>query len=281
MAVFRTADLRRHAISIVVIAGAVAAAAWPYVRYVVGASGGGGGHAAPGGAIFPLLAGRLFSAEGLAYFYGAGPVSGALFGALAVVSCLAYPLVWAGLYRAALTVRGAARTRAWTPREHLAAIALAAVAAQIVLDAVTGKFEHPHYQNGTWIAFVLLAWMAVDRAVRGPRVWARVAAAVTVLIAVADAGSVALLLARLHGRGTREVYGPTLANQQAVARGLARYSPASRIDSEVVMWNRFPHTLDTLRELNRSHRADLPVASLQLRYASDDPDSGLVELVEK
>jgi hypothetical protein len=49
----------------------------------------------------------------------------------------------------------------------------------------------------------------------------------------------------------------------------------------VNMWNRFPHTLAILRQLNVSRRMDLPRRTLELRYASDDPASGAIEIVER
>src|SRR4030095_10712238 len=94
--------------------------------------------------------------------------------------------------------------------------------------------------------------------------------------------AVGTLAVRLHqGRGTRDIYGPTLANQQQIARALSQYAPTSDVQVHVNMWKRFPHTLAILRQLNVSRRMDLPRRTLELRYASDDPASGAIEMVER
>ena len=175
----------------------------------------------------------------------------------------------------------AVRTRDWTPRAHVAMIAVAALAVQSVIHGISAKFEHPHYHNGVWIAFVLLAWFTADALVRrrGPLAW--VAAAATVLVALGNVTAVGALAIGLHRtQGTREVYGPTLANQQRVARRMSAFAGSSEIDNHVIMWTRFPHTLAVLRHLNASRRVDVPRRRLELRYASDDPRSGAITLVD-
>ena len=54
------------------------------------------------------------------------------------------------------------RARAVDARAHIAAIAVGSLVCQAVIHGISAKFEHPHYHNGTWISFVLLAWLAVD-----------------------------------------------------------------------------------------------------------------------
>ena len=74
------------------------------------------------------------------------------------------------------------------------------------------------------------------------------------------------------------MYGPTLANQQQVARALARYPSDSDVEVHVNMWQRFPHTLATLRALNRRTEGKPEAAAIELRYVSPDPASGAIEL---
>ena len=85
----------------------------------------------------------------------------------------------------------------------------------------------------------------------------------------------------LHrSRGTRDIYGPTLANQQQVARALARYAPDSDVQVHVNMWQRFPQTLAILRRAERRRaRSTCRGATIELRYASADPASGAIEMV--
>jgi hypothetical protein len=151
-----------------------------------------------------------------------------------------------------------------------------------VIDAFSGKFEHPHYYNGTWIAFTLLAWFAVDFIVEQRPAIRRSAVAATGLLAGVLLVAVATIAVRLHiSSGTRAVYGPTISNQQRVARTLARYAPDSRVVAQVDLYVRYPHTLAILRELNPGNGKDRPKLRLEVRYASRDPASGAIEVVAR
>jgi hypothetical protein len=155
------------------------------------------------------------------------------------------------------------------------------LACQSAIDGMAGKFQHPQYQNATWIATVVLAWFAIDRlaGMRGFLRWSAPLAAG--LLASALLVGVGVVASRLHRTGgTREIYGPTLANQQRVARALARYSPRSRVTSNVILYALYPHTLAILRELNPP-RSWAPDGDVDVRYVSADPASGRIEAVER
>lgn len=272
-----------HARSVAAIGMVALFLAWPYWTYLAATH-----PPSPefrfvlDGWVFPLFGGRLLSARQLQYFYGSGPVDGALFGATATISWCAYALVWGGIVVAALLAAHAARLGKWTPRAHIATVMLGTLACQSLVSGISAKFDHPHYYNGVWIALVLLAWFAVDFLVSRRRVvrWSAVAA--TGLLAGALLLAVGTLALRLHrSSGTRDTYGATLANQQEVARAFARYSPTSDVQVHVSMYERFPHALATLRRLNASRRIDLPRKDLDVRYRSEDPASGAIVLVER
>jgi hypothetical protein len=234
------------------------------------------------GLLYPLSAARLLSASGLDYFFGPGPVRGLVLTAAAALSLIAYVLFWGGIALAAWRIALAIRSRTWTPRTHVAAILLAALACQAVMSAATGKFDHPQYHNGTWIALVLLAWFAVDVTVRQQRVVGCIARAATGILAGALIVAVATVAVRLHRtRGTRDVYGPTLGNQQHVARTLARYAPGSHVTAHVALYGNYPYTLAVLRELNPGSGNDRPWRSLDIRYVSGNPASGAIKVVAR
>jgi hypothetical protein len=283
MLIVRRRALWAQRYSVAAIAAAALLAAWPYWMYLAGPrppSPGAG--PALGGWLFPLFGGRLLSARDLDYFYGPDPVAGRLFGIAATASSVAYLLVWCGIAVAVMLVVRSWRSGGWTARAHIAAIAVASLVCQAAIHGISAKFEHPHYHNGTWISFVMLAWLAVDfLAARGRAArWA--ARATTGLLAASLLLAVGTLALRLHrSRGTRDVYGPTLANQQQVARALRRYAPDSDVQSHVSMWVRFPQTLAILRQLNASRGVGLPRRTVEIRYASDDPASGAIEMVPR
>lgn len=279
MLLVRWRSLWAQRLAVIAVLAAFLILAWPYWRYLATATPPQqAGDAGLSGWIFPLFGARLLSASGLAYFYGPEPVAGVLFRAAAGLSLLAYGLVWSGLGIAIWRTLAAMRARQWTPRAHVAAILVAAIACQMALDGFSGKYQHPHYQSGTWIATTLLAWFAVDRLASTGSIIRWAAPAVTGMLAIALLTSVAALAIGLHRTsGTRAIYGPTLANQQKVARTLATYPPRSHVSTSVIPYLQFPHALDTLRRLNRPH-GDGPVRSLEVRYASPDPSSGAIEV---
>ena len=282
MVFVRRRELWAHRASLAAIAIASMVAAWPYWRYLATAHPPAAGTAATfDGWIFPLLGARLLSAQELGYFFGTAPVAGPLLATASAVSMLAYVLVWSGIGIAVWRIVGAIRARHWTPDTHIAAIVLGMLACQSAIDGMAGKFQHPQYQNATWIATVMLAWFTVDglARLRGSLRWSAPAAAG--LLASALLLAVGVVAGRLHRTGgTREIYGPTLGNQQRVARALSRHSSRSRVTTDVVLYELYPHTLAILRGLNPP-RAWAPDGDLAVRYASADPASGTIEVAER
>jgi hypothetical protein len=270
-----------------------AALAWPYWQSLMAQSAPSLGVPTVDGLLLPLFGARLLSARQLEYLFGDGPVRGAGLNTAAAVSLLAYPLTWGGMALAVWRfaeairgrrsyVRGPLSPRLWTARTHIATILLGSLACQSLIAAFSGKFEHPQYYNGTWIAFTLLAWFALDFIVeqRPAGRWSAIAA--TGLLAGALLVEVATIAVRLHvTSGTRAVYGPTISNQQRVARTLARYAPDSLVVPEVDLYVRYPHTLAILRELSPGKGEDRPKGRLEVRYASGDPASGAIEVVAR
>lgn len=254
--------------------------AWPYWTYLFNAWSDAGsptaGHVR--GWWFPLTGGRLLSADRLDYFFGSAGVEGAVLEGTALVSRISHVLVLGGAAIAAVRL-WTVRRQSWTPREHLIVIAFGALLCQMLFDGITGKWHHPHYHNGTWIAFVLFAWIATDWVVqrRSPLRW--LAPVATGVLAAALVTSVTVLAFRIRTNGgTRDTYGPTLANQMRVAREAARHQPPSPVRSEVWIYSQFPHTFETLKRLLGPGGAPLPPSPLRVRYASDDPAKGVIEL---
>jgi hypothetical protein len=281
MLAIRSRALWRHRISIALIVSAGVAMAWPYWRLLAV-------HHAPGetglsldGLVFPFFGARLLSAQQLDYFFGARPVRGTTLTAATAMSSLAYILVWGGIAISGRRIIAASRTGDWTARSHIAAILIGALICQSIIDTMTGKVQHPQYYNGTWIVFTLLAWFAVDSLMEERTAFRWAGVATTGVLAASLLVAVASVAVRLHrSGGTREVYGPTIANQQRVARVLARYSPKSRVTAHVSLYELYPHTLAVLRELNPGVD-DRPEQDLEVRYASGNVSSGAIEVVTR
>ena len=99
--------------------------------------------------------------------------------------------------------------------------------------------------------------------------------------AAALATTILLLIASIHrSGGTREGYGPTLANQMQIATELRQYSAAVPLDFKVLNYQKFPRALETLRLLQPSTSGQLQQAShLSIVYASSETTSGRIRLI--
>ncbi len=275
----RTALWRYKWVGLAISAIAVGAA-HSYCSYLLRAPHLASGHPSLRAALFPLLAPRYFSATGLEYFFGPAHLQsvawlGWLARACSWVSMLSYPLVWGGMALAVAETLRAIQARRLSTRQHAIILALTVLGAQMALNGLTGTEGHPHYYNATWIAFAVFAWLTAD--------WlATRAMAIFAPYACALAASLLLLVAtiRIHG-GTRENYGPTLANQMEIAAELARYPPSTPLQLNVRNYQLYPHALATLRLLRpvQPVGADRP-SRLFVVYASSDPANGRIRLVE-
>lgn len=252
-----------------------------------------GGSSGPGGLkafFFAFTGARFFSFVGFDYFVGQGwqpRPFGAEFlskplGWLAGMTAIVYPLAWYGLYEAVVTVH-----RKWkrTNRDvefHACLMAVLVVATQAMLALLLDLHGHPHYFNATWVVWLFFIWLAASR-LWGRR-WARVGftgcfAGLAVLLVT--------LVVDLHGTGGNRVlhYGPTLANQIAVAKSLKRYHPESPLSMETLHARQFPHAMVLLMRLYGPEpseaASDLPRRRLAVRYSKpDDRLDGRVEVVE-
>jgi hypothetical protein len=230
---------------------------------------------APGALWFASLGGRLLSAGGLAYFFGAdwterflGHAAGAA--AMLVSTLLAHGLVWAGMARTLMRARRALVDRARpSVREEIAMLALCVWLAQTALNVVTHTAGHPHYYNATWIAYVVLAWLALDRLSR----W-RLSSYVAGAHALALGSALAMVVHGLHTTaGTRSLhYGLALREEIRMASQLSQLHPESRVATQVAQLRQFPQAIMVLMWLAQA-RPDrsLPLRVLHVDYASADP----------
>jgi hypothetical protein len=193
-----------------------------------------------------------------------------------LISLVVFPLVWVGIILAAASALQAVRRARFDIRSHAAILALTILVTQMLLNWLTGTYGHPHYYNATWIVYAFFAWLTVD--------WLAGRAFATALCgayAAALATTVLLLIASIHrSGGSREGYGPTLANQMQIAAELRRYSATVPLDFKVLNYQKFPHALETLRLLQPSPSGQLQQASrLSIVYVSSELTNGRIQLI--
>jgi len=270
--------LLRHAWLVLPVPALLVALSWSYWRDVVGrVASGGAMHASAGlkGFVFPLLGGRYLSALGF-HPVGGGWLESPPLVAARIVSALAYPLVWAGMALAAWRVANVIRRRTPDVVDHVAVIALAIVVAQALLDGFTKSFGYTHYFNATWIAYAALAWLAADALARAAsRTW-RALAWLVPLHGAALAIFDVTLVAFIHSApGTH--YGPTIQNQDEVAREIVRYpSGTPRVIRDLPLYRDYPHALTAMIALQGPTQPTASARQLVIQRRSADDGRAVV-----
>ncbi|MSP62365.1 MAG: hypothetical protein EXR72_18935 [Myxococcales bacterium] len=218
--------------------------------------------------VFPLLGGRLLSAQGIDYFFGDPWFARARWVLpFALATHGAHLLVWMGMGIAGWRVREGLRRR--RPRDldfHVSWVACATVALGWLLQATAQRHTHPHYYMGAWSAFVWFAWTTISSLPRRAGI-----AAGGGLVASLGVVLGFLVVDIHHTAGNRELhFGSTLTTQMEVARRIGRAHPEAALRIEVLGWLMFPHALPVLRELVAAP-GDPAGSHLPLRVRYRDP----------
>jgi hypothetical protein len=183
------------------------------------------------------------------------------------ISLLPHLAVWAGMGIVLLS------SRQLTARQRpLGILALLIAACQTVLDGIERLPPLPHYFNSTWIAYAILAWLAIDLLRR--RIAARIFLAVPIAVYVAAMLLVtgySIFIIHRNG-GTRAFdFGSTLAVQASAAEKIHQFSTASPVEIKVDQWNEFPWAKDVLLSLQPPSQPDRPLRTLVVRYRDAYP----------
>jgi hypothetical protein len=220
---------------------------------------------------FALSGFRVFSLAGFDYVIGPWSAGG-LAPVLVAVSLLTVP---AGVYGFVLLLRESQRTDP-TPEREIARVLLYALLFFVLLANGQRLTEHPHYYSGVWAVFFCCWWVGASRLLK--HAWA---CRLFWGQAAVMAGFLVGLVGWLHvNGGTRSLrYGPTLANQMAVASELNRLSAPERPTSLVLHADLFPQAIQLLRRLDRRGGGEVgpPGASEQaprIEYADPSGTSG-------
>ncbi len=272
MLVFERRALVRHAWLLAPVPLLLIVLSRGYLRDLVSGLSSGGVSTGPlriEGFLFPFRGARLLSGLG----FGEGWIGGPAVTAARIASALAYPLAWAGMAIAAVRAVKLARDRVAAVQDHVAVIALAVVAAQIVLDGFMRSFGWTHYLTSTWIAYAVLAWLAADAIRQATSPWVRALRwAVTIQAAGLAVLTIALVTATHRAPGWHY---PTIEHQVEVAREVLRYPPGTPVVTDVPLYKNYPHALTAMRMLVEPAPGPAGVArQLVIRPRSADPSDG-------
>jgi len=182
-------------------------------------------------AVFPLFAGRLFTAHG--FFDDRGPELGweqnPAVEIARLISTAAYPLIWIGILLAlaqitkltpVLTYSDAPDDAANKPGSSgylrtgvcvtvLPAICLATLLLQSLMDTRLRISPYPHYYSGTWAVGVVFLWMGLDTLGKF-----KLRTAIGLIYAVVMVMSTIAFAVDIHRQGGGSVwYGPSLGTQ--------------------------------------------------------------------
>ena len=263
---------RRLAGAVLAIATAALAVSAPYLSRLRGSGASRFALAPDAEALGFALAGfRVFSVAGFDYVIGPWSAGG-LAPLIVGVSLLAVP---AGAYGFFLLLRTAQGPES-TPDREIARVLLYALFLFVLLANSQRLTEHPHYYSGVWAVFFCCWWVGTSRLME--RAWAR---RLFYAQAAVVAGFLVGLVVWLHvNGGTRSLrYGPTLANQMAVASELNRRGAQDRPPSFAMHPELFPHAIGVLRWLDGPRGGEIssraaPGATPRIEYAEPTGSSG-------
>lgn len=208
------------------------------------------------------------------------------FSAVSTATAVLYPLTWAAVLYCA--VRLTRRASFADPlHAHLARLGLLTIPAQFALLLATRLTGSTAYFTAVAPFYLLLLWLPLHALAHAPHRPARIATrlAFAALIACSLATSALLLVRIVHTGGNRGGgFGTVLADQIALLKTRARYSPASPVTApegtpEVF---RFEDSYTAIRVLYRLDPAPTaPTRPLILRYTpGPDPTAGHAEIIE-
>ncbi|MGA3065486.1 MAG: hypothetical protein ABSF29_01430 [Tepidisphaeraceae bacterium] len=246
--------------------------AWPYWKWMrmYYQSAVEAGRSPVAGYFYPLLGGHHLSAAGLGNLLGdnwqnAAPdsLSNVIYTA-EYVSVLAYIAVWIGIFLAFRRARRVIRRQESSVADHLAFIAIGALIFQCLLDGTQRVYEGPHYFNSTWIAFAVLAYLAVNAL---PIRWQSLLLAVQAAALVTVLSCMIFIIA--HNGGTLTPgWGTTIAQQADAVREIGN---TPLVDGEIAQqpfdqWHSFPWEYDVLKAIINPQTPPKPGVQAQVAY---------------
>jgi hypothetical protein len=257
---------------------------WHAVQELAGRLGGSVEKGYPNGAsrwvsaLAPLLGGNLLTGFDFAEAIARPPGPGWLVEATKWASRLVYPLIWLGigitLWRAAAGQRAGAPPE---PRDRVALIAVAGLAAQALIFGLMRVPAGAQYFFGTFALHALMAWIGVDWLGRRP-----IGAAAGAVYGTACAFITIGGMWTVHTHGYERTQWTTLSDSVAVAKALNRFSD-TRAHTDVALYQRFPQPIRTVRLLLPPAPGDSQRHSGRLlitRRAADGSDAQRVALAE-
>jgi hypothetical protein len=292
LAWFHRPSLRQWKWSLLAILGACLILFWPYLYYLLT-------RIRPAqtsdpsawlGWLYPLLGGHFLTLGVAGTMPGDGwqdfapKILQNLFAIAQWITRAALAAVWLGMILAVPRARNALRRpNAAGVREHLCLIALSAWICQTLLDGLEGIYFSPHYYGATWLTYVFLAWVAVDRVMSRSRrgmLVVRTSIAIYAASILLGMGIVASTIARNAGTLSTN-YGLSLANQIAAAKDIQRFSNRSEVEMQVPQWQRYPLALKVLLELNPAPDLARPKGHLVVKLRNAFPGDAQIEVDER
>ncbi len=241
------------------------------------------------GWLYPLLGGHFLTLGAAGTMPGVGwqefapKIVRNIFAGAQWISRAALVAVWVGMILAigrawnALRRPGAAGVSG-----HLCLIALSAWICQTLLDGLEGIHSSPHYYGATWLAYVFLAWIAVDWAMSRYRRGILIVRTSIAIYAVSVLLGMGIVASTIAGNGgtLNTNYGTCLANQIAAVKEIRQFSNHGQMEIQVPQWQHYPLALQVLLELNPAPDVPRPPAHLVVKYRNAYPGDARIKVEE-
>lgn len=171
------------------------------------------------------------------------------------------------------------RQRPWAVRHHLTIVACAIISLAVIFHGALHAVGATHYYNAVWVAYAFLIGIGGEALLAIPA--ARSVVVSLVLLAALATLGIALQVHTTHG--TRSLaYGPTLANQEAVAHAIAALPQGSSVTTDIAD---LAETRIRFFVLMRRAKRNItpgpgPGIIAMVTTANSDPSDGLIGLTE-
>jgi 4-amino-4-deoxy-L-arabinose transferase-like glycosyltransferase len=221
---------------------------------------------------FAFFGSRFFTTFDFSYFLGK---KWQVFSQLSCLTWLPYLVSFLGL--------GISLKRIFNDRlkaEPAILLGLLIVFFHLIFSFTSQLRTHPHYYNGAWMGMFLMLLIGLRELWK--RKWFQKCYAVYL---GALCFYLAVFIVKIHNDSGNRLpgYGPTLANQMAIAHELNAYAEEPVVKSEAWHTTTFPHTLAFIRKLDRLDNPDRvqlnEATSFVIKYQSESTQNGALVLV--
>lgn len=263
----------KYSLGILVVNALVA---FPYLKYLLSVDGlqasqGVGGSRA---IFFPFFSGRVFSLFDYSYFLGKGwhknlfTGSEFLIGPFMVVSWIAFPLVYFGLYQIFK------KRNLDESNKILLIVSISTFVLHLILCFMSNLYTHPHYYNGVIALTVMLFGIGLNKLLES-NIKVVSIYALSLFIGIVSIHS----YVDIHGGSRKLHYGHTLKDLNTAAQKITQLKQDGVVERKTFHTEKFPEGIDTIVKLKilQGLKTEAIYSKIKLNYLNDQTNHLKIE----